>query len=672
MSDFTSVAAGGPKALFGGLFPDGGEGPAGGFVMPVLSSSDGSGHVPGQAGAERLRRLVMDALSADSSDEDAGEVGLSVGRIDDEDGDGEDSPGTVRDVLSRGYDAPEPGVPDGSLSHHPVGGVPSTGRFKDVRRRFGPDSVKGMVFPDDDGDEIGRGGPHDGGSSSGSSPRRRRVSGVRRSVKPDDDTSQGNAGGRPRVVPGAVSDDVPDRTALPSGKGKQPDRSPGDSRSVSPRPGKSGRKGDSGKPRRLSDRVNNAPKPAGAKNGALPFDPKDPDSSRKMVLENRKNRESTGLGKKGTLSGHSTKRAPAKSRLSGTPGGNRLADRLKSKSPAGLLSPGGGEGKKKGLLGNLFDQSPVGRGLSTVKTAGQVASKVKKAAVGGFVAIMVIMLMIVGGGAMIGSQQDQDMNTGAVVAAVADDEDAQKELEEAQQAYAAQQQAYDDIAANESSSGSTARSDGDAANMESDLRNRADDADSGDSVDPDGDYDLYQGKDNGGGDAGVANLSKRQLENFTVAYNRAKKEGLSEKGVLSVVTVVLTETNGWNFANDGSGGQGALGDDQDPAELRKSMDHPQSDGLPSDHGLGHGGDHGSVGIIQQQFPWWGTIDELMDRSTAAYKFIEKFKDTDYENQSIGLTVQSVQRSFDASGSNYERVVPTAKEIMKKIQENEGD
>lgn len=171
----------------------------------------------------------------------------------------------------------------------------------------------------------------------------------------------------------------------------------------------------------------------------------------------------------------------------------------------------------------------------------------------------------------------------------------------------------------------------------------------------------------GGGDSGVLDLSERQLEAFSIALEAARDEGLSEKSQKDVILAVWVESKGWNLANDGSGSQGALKADQDPEEIRSSMDHPESDGLPSDHGYGHGGDHGSVGILQQQVPWWGTVDELMDRYTATLKFIEKYKEKGVADLPPGRAIQTVQASAFADGDNYQSNLPTAEAIYEAIK-----
>lgn len=192
--------------------------------------------------------------------------------------------------------------------------------------------------------------------------------------------------------------------------------------------------------------------------------------------------------------------------------------------------------------------------------------------------------------------------------------------------------------------------------------------DAGDSADGGSGERLY-GAD-GGGDSAVEGLSQRQLENAKHVLNATKKAGLSQKATEDVFTAVWVESHFWNLANDGSGLQGALKEDQDPEELKKSMEHPESDGLPSDHGYGHGGDHGSVGLLQQQFPWWGTVDELMTQEIAVQKFIEKYQSLDVEGMESAMAIQKVQASAFGDGSNYRQGRPTALKALEEVSKDD--
>lgn len=163
---------------------------------------------------------------------------------------------------------------------------------------------------------------------------------------------------------------------------------------------------------------------------------------------------------------------------------------------------------------------------------------------------------------------------------------------------------------------------------------------------------------------GVA-LSSQQLENYTIAYNVAKDEGLSDKGTLNVIMAMAAESNGLNLANDGS--HPGLKDDQYPEAISESIEHPQSDGIPSEYGYHHNGDYGSMGVLQQQFPWWGDVDDLMDVEVSVRAFINQMSRFDYENMPSGKAIQMVQRSYDPTGQNYENKKQVAEEIINIIE-----
>lgn len=193
--------------------------------------------------------------------------------------------------------------------------------------------------------------------------------------------------------------------------------------------------------------------------------------------------------------------------------------------------------------------------------------------------------------------------------------------------------------------------------------------DAGDSM-PDGGGDsgrLYDSS--GGGDSEVEGLSKRQLENASLILESLKDMDASEREKQVTFVVAWVESKYWNLANDGSGANGALKNDQSPEEIRKSVDNPQSDGLPSEHGFGHNGDHGSVGLFQQQVPWWGTVDELMDQKTSTRKFLEAYRKKKDQHDAMELhrAAQSVQGSIHGDGSNYRDGEATALKVLEEVE-----
>lgn len=367
------------------------------------------------------------------------------------------------------------------------------------------------------------------------------------------------------------------------------------------------------------------------------------------------------VGQKGStpvLSGSSLSSDPQREASSRHRSGKTL-DGYGGSSPTGkskvaprryLSSEPESDGKKSGPMFSLFP------GFSEVSITGSAKKKKKTKAKAAFTTIALFLLLFMAAFSIMGElgqeeQRDRENNLGAAgimsVIGGMEEEELAELIENS----------------NQGQPESTSTTDDDKPVIDDDDG----DGDTGRRVESDSESDLYAGESDGGGPSDVEGFSKRQIENYTVAYNAAVDEGLTEKGILNVMMVITTESRGWNLANDGS--HSGLKGDQDPAALRESLDHPQSDGLPSDHGYGHGGDHGSVGIMQQQFPWWGTVDQLMDRDFATRKFIEEMKKFDYDSMPSGEAIQKVQRSFDPTGSNYTREEGVARSIMEAIEKD---
>ena len=167
--------------------------------------------------------------------------------------------------------------------------------------------------------------------------------------------------------------------------------------------------------------------------------------------------------------------------------------------------------------------------------------------------------------------------------------------------------------------------------------------------------------------AEVAGFKSNQIMHAQEVVAVGKEMGVSEKGIFTALLVSREESNYTNMANNGAGDNGPLSADQQAANIGASMDHPFSEGLPSDHGYGHGGDHGSVGIFQQQVPWWGSVNELMNPRMAARKFYEALQAIEYENMDAALAAQKVQQSYDPSGENYRQHTQTVQTLYDQIE-----
>jgi hypothetical protein len=94
---------------------------------------------------------------------------------------------------------------------------------------------------------------------------------------------------------------------------------------------------------------------------------------------------------------------------------------------------------------------------------------------------------------------------------------------------------------------------------------------------------------------------------------------------------------------------------------------PASMALPND---GIGTDHDSDGPLQQRgSQGWGTLDCRMTPACSAGLFYDRLVHLDYTNltaHQAGWWIQQVQRSFDATGNNYQRQWPTAVAIYNRL------
>jgi hypothetical protein len=95
---------------------------------------------------------------------------------------------------------------------------------------------------------------------------------------------------------------------------------------------------------------------------------------------------------------------------------------------------------------------------------------------------------------------------------------------------------------------------------------------------------------------------------------------------------------------------------------------PASEALPND---GDGFDHASEGPLQQQPPWWGTVECRMDPTCSVGMFYDHLVAlptgyTDFSAHTPGWYIQQVQQSFDATGNNYMAQWNTAIAIYNRL------
>ncbi len=102
-------------------------------------------------------------------------------------------------------------------------------------------------------------------------------------------------------------------------------------------------------------------------------------------------------------------------------------------------------------------------------------------------------------------------------------------------------------------------------------------------------------------------LTEPQLRNAATIVAVGTQMRVPQQGIVVALAAAHQESGFLNYANDGRGG-----------DLR-----PDQAGIASSQELPHeavGSDHGSLGVFQQQWPWWGSMSELMDPATSATKF----------------------------------------------------
>lgn len=126
-------------------------------------------------------------------------------------------------------------------------------------------------------------------------------------------------------------------------------------------------------------------------------------------------------------------------------------------------------------------------------------------------------------------------------------------------------------------------------------------------------------------------LVEAQARNARIIVAVGEQMGVPAQGIVIAVATASQESALRMLANDGTG------------ELRPEQeDVDRSLQFPHD---GVGRDHGSVNMFQQQYPWWGSLEELMDPQVAAMKFYERLLQVDgWETMPVTVAAQTVQGS----------------------------
>jgi hypothetical protein len=105
----------------------------------------------------------------------------------------------------------------------------------------------------------------------------------------------------------------------------------------------------------------------------------------------------------------------------------------------------------------------------------------------------------------------------------------------------------------------------------------------------------------------VGGLTPAQLANAGAVIAEGRRRQVPAQAVVIALAVASQESRFTNYANDGRG--------SDLDFFQKGIE--RSLALPHE---AVGTDHGSLGVFQQQWPWWGTMADLMNPAIAAGKF----------------------------------------------------
>ena len=161
-----------------------------------------------------------------------------------------------------------------------------------------------------------------------------------------------------------------------------------------------------------------------------------------------------------------------------------------------------------------------------------------------------------------------------------------------------------------------------------------------------------------GGDGSRLGLSPIQWKRAAEVVAAGKSMGISGQGIVIALAVASQESGFRVYANDGRGGDLAA----DQHGLARSLR------LPHD---AVGTDHGSLGIFQQQWPWWGTMEQLMNPAASARAFYQALLETPgWQDLPLTVTAQTVQRS--AYPAAYADDEPLAHQIYAELADTPAE
>lgn len=130
----------------------------------------------------------------------------------------------------------------------------------------------------------------------------------------------------------------------------------------------------------------------------------------------------------------------------------------------------------------------------------------------------------------------------------------------------------------------------------------------------------------------IDELTREQVANAATIVSVGLRMQIPRQGIVIALATAHQESRFLNYANDGIGFDLRV----DQRGIGRSLELPHQ---------AVGSDHGSLGVFQQQWPWWGTMPELMDPATAAAKFYARLvKVPGWSTMPVTQAAQAVQHS----------------------------
>lgn len=151
---------------------------------------------------------------------------------------------------------------------------------------------------------------------------------------------------------------------------------------------------------------------------------------------------------------------------------------------------------------------------------------------------------------------------------------------------------------------------------------------------------------------GADSLNATQTSNAEAVVAEGRRRDLPDQAIVIALAVAHQESRFLNYANDGQGDDLIFSQQG----IEKSLELPHQ---------AVGTDHGSLGIFQQQWPWWGSMRDLMTPAAAAGKFYGALVQVSgWSTMPLTVAAQRVQRS--AFPDAYADDEPLARALLAEL------